>query len=591
MQNYGNKNCKLNNNLKCSRKCCDCCCKPTAPDVDSFFNFYKGMCKEGFGKVCITKPAISTNTVVLTGPTGATGPMGATGPTGPSGMADEIVIGEIRASYDGTAAVFERKNGRQHILDFIIPKGDKGEKGEKGDKGETGEKGNCGSADKIAVAGVEILDNGDVPQVVDNVSSGTHNLMFKIPRGPAGEKGDKGEQGPIGLTGAAEKIVIAGVQTVDNKDEAQVEDNFVDLTHNLTFKIPRGETGLKGEQGEVGQTGPRGEKGDTGEAEKIAIASVEAVDQGSSAEVVDNFQNLTHNLSFKIPRGATGLPGETGMKGEQGDPGPMGETGPRGNAMIFGRFSTQFLENTATYVDINRTNFPYNYEDLMPKDVVVTYNGVLGSILDVDKGNNRITLRPVANISGPKGDKGEPGEPGPKGDTGPTGPELIKTSLVLGYNNDPQGFPVEGMQIATGGRIPFVRLETNYGNIAKLNQDNSIQFNETGVYSVNFVTNAYIKPAGAQFDPATDFVVVGFREENSEKVFAAANCWATEHAECISGQGVFVVEDISKKYELVNLQKRDIYVNAVDITKTITNSYFASVLATLVFQKLSEKTD
>ncbi len=494
--------------------------------------------------------------VLVPGPTGPTGP---TGPSGPSGSADQLLIASVREAQDGEpCAVVDTTGAPIHELEIVLPKGTKGDKGDRGEIGPTGPQGTRG---------------------------------IKGEKGDKGDKGEQGETGPIGLTGEAEKIAIAGIETIDNNLDAQIDDNFADLTHNLTFKIPRGETGLKGERGEVGPAGARGEKGDTGEAEKIVIVSVEAVDQGSPAEVNDNFQNLTHNLSFKIPRGQRGWPGETGMKGDQGDPGPTGETGPRGSAMVFGRFSTQFLENTATYVDIDRNNFPYNYEDLLPKDVVITYNGVLGSILNVDKDQNRITLRPVANIAGPKGDKGEPGEPGPKGDTGPTGPELIKTSLILGYNNDVQNFPPAGKSIASGARIPFVRVETNYGNIVKLNTDNSIQFNETGVYSVNFVTNAYIQPQGSQFDPSTDFVAVGFREENSDKVFAAANCWATERAECISGQGVFVVEDINAKYELVNLQKREIYVNAVDITKTITNSYFASVLATLIFQKLSEKTD
>ncbi len=398
--------------------------------------------------------------------------------------------------------------------------------------------------------------------------------------------------GPTGPSGCADSLKISSVSLSDNPNEFAVIDKTGSPNHELEIIIPRGERGEKGDVGEKGDKGDKGEKGDIGEtgpigeAEKIAIVAVEAVDEAAPAEVDDDYANLTHNLTFKIPRGPSGLKGDKGDKGdpgERGEAGPTGENGPRGNSMVYGHFTTTYYPNTATYVDINKTNFPYNENDLSVGDVVITHNAVIGSVLQVDRDNNRIMLRPMAEIKGEKGDKG---------DTGPTGPELIKTSLVLGYNNDPFGFPAEGMVIKSGERIPFVRVETNLGELVSLNPDYSIQFAETGVYSVNFITNAYVKLAGDTYNPQTDFVVVGFREENTDNIFAAANCWtANECATTMSGQGVFVVDDISKKYELVNLQKREIYVNAVDITKTITNSYFASVLASLVFHKLTEKTD
>ena len=67
----------------------------------------------------------------ITGPTGPTGPTGATGPQGDVGMSERITVGKvITTDSNYNARIVERKNGLEHILDFIIPKGKDGEKGE-----------------------------------------------------------------------------------------------------------------------------------------------------------------------------------------------------------------------------------------------------------------------------------------------------------------------------------------------------------------------------------------------------------------------------------------------------------------------------
>ena len=92
-----------------------------------------------------------------------------------------------------------------------------------------------------------------------------------------------------------------------------------------------------------------------------------------------------------------------------------------------------------------------------------------------------------------------------------------------------------------------------------------IQFTETGVYKITFSTNAYVKKTGADFDPKTDFIAVGFRIIGTDDIFAAANTWSfNESATNMFGQGLFVVNDLSKEYELVNLQKKSIYINGAD---------------------------
>ncbi|MGN0961059.1 MAG: collagen-like protein, partial [Christensenellales bacterium] len=194
---------------------------------------------------------------------------------------------------------------------------------------------------------------------------------------------------------------------------------------------------------------------------------------------------------------------------------------------------------------------------------------------------------------GEKGEQGEKGETGPQGEQGlrgATGPYQIKTAFVVSYNNDPTQFPTEGIEIASNGRLPLMRKETDYGGIIELDtNDNTIQFNEPGVYSITFTTNAYVKKSDTDFNPATDFVAVAFRAADSDNIIAAANTWSiTECASNITGQGVFVVPDIATAYELVNVQQKSLYLNGCDITKTISHSYFVGPMVSIVITKLSE---
>lgn len=444
-----------------------------------------------------------------------------------------------------------------------------------------GPTGPTGASDKIMVGSVYTAQPNETAQVIDHVLGGLHTLDFVLP------KGDKGE---------ADKIKISGIEMLAANEPAEVIDNFNNDTHSLLFRIP------------CGATGP------TAEAEKISIVNTETVLPNEPAEVVDSFSDDTHFLEFKIPKGDKGEQGERGpqgerglqgpagpqgpqglpgLDGEKGDTGPMGPQGPKGEgagptgptgdagkSLIYGNYTTTFYPNTAALVDVNVTNFPYGYNDLKVGDSVLSNNGVLGAVLKVE--NGKATVRSIANLMGPQGPKGD------KGEVGPAGPELIKTALILSYNSEPNTFPPAGLKIASAERVPFNRVETNLGNIVDLKPDNSITFSETGVYTINFVVNAYNKLQADQFNPATDFVCIGFRECESEKVFAAVNGWtASDIATGLNGQGVFVIDDVSKSYELVNLNKNDVYVNGIDIQKTITNSYFASVIASMVIQKIN----
>lgn len=160
---------------------------------------------------------------------GATGPTGATGATGATGRSEVIEVGRVESVVaDAGAKVFDRYEQNKHYIDFQIPIGHTGATGERGQPGEKGA-------------------TGDV--------------------GPKGEKGDKGDQGPRGFPGEigiSEVITIDGTQTVPYGEEALVQDDFDRNIHHLTFYIPQGKTGERGEKGEAGDVGPKGDQGQIG---------------------------------------------------------------------------------------------------------------------------------------------------------------------------------------------------------------------------------------------------------------------------------------------------------------------------------------
>ncbi|MBQ0017146.1 MAG: collagen-like protein [Clostridiales bacterium] len=190
---------------------------------------------------------------------------------------------------------------------------------------------------------------------------------------------------------------------------------------------------------------------------------------------------------------------------------------------------------------------------------------------------------------GLRGFRGPMGPTGIQGPTGATGPYQIQSTYIVSYNNNPGTFPANGLEIASGERLPLMRKEADYGEIITLDStDNTIQFNETGVYSIIFTANAYVPRTATDFNQKTDFVSIGFREVNSDQVIASANTWSYNEAPTnLTGHGIVVITDIATPYEFVNLQKKSIFVNGADITETISNSYFGSELLTVSITKLS----
>lgn len=285
-----------------------------------------------FGRNCCEP---TTPESLLRGPTGekgATGSTGATGPTGPTGATGPITQAiQVRETHtvepEVEAKVVATYEEGTAFLEFFIPKGEYGE------------------AEIILAGTTETIDPDLRAEVIDRFDEDVHFLDFKIPRGPQGvqgaqglqgPKGDTGEKGDIGPTGPrgipgemgiSETITIDSTKTIPHTEEANVQDTLDKNIHHLTFYIPRG---LPGEKGDIGPTGPQGLPGEIGISEVITIDATETIDPGEKAEVQDDFDRNIHHLTFYIPKGDTGPQGIAGPIGPAGEAGPSGERGPAG---------------------------------------------------------------------------------------------------------------------------------------------------------------------------------------------------------------------------------------------------------------------
>lgn len=309
--------------------------------------------------------------------------------------------------------------------------------------------------------------------------------------------------------------------------------------------------GVVGPRGPMGIAGPTGLTGPLGPAGGSVDAVISMIGEGENPRVESTVEgNMTH-LRFFLPRGEQGK-SEIVLEG-------ITATGePEDNAEVTDRF-----DGDAHFFDF-----------LIPRG----FKGETG-----EKGDT--------GERGEKGDTGERGLQGFKGETGmkgDPGPLSVPGAYIISYNDDPNNFPVEGKEIATNERLPLMRKELDSEEIVTLDSnDNTIQFNKTGVYMITFSFNAYMKRSQTEFNPETDFVPVAFREVDSDKVIAGATSWsAIECASNIFGQGMFVVDSIATAYELINVQKKSLFLYGCNIQQTTSTSYFSVPMVSINILKI-----
>ena len=139
------------------------------------------------------------------------------------------------------------------------------------------------------------LEQGSPATVEKSLVDSVYKLTFGLPKGEKGAKGD---------TGPANNLAI-GTVTKGTEAAATITGSAPNQTLNLV--LPKGDKGDKGATGETGATGPQGPQGL----------------QGLPGEKGD--------------KGETGATGATGPKGDKGDTGPQGEQGLQGPQGIQGK--------------------------------------------------------------------------------------------------------------------------------------------------------------------------------------------------------------------------------------------------------------
>ena len=177
-----------------------------------------------------------------TGPSGATGPTGPTGPAGARGPSGEDVVVRSTTTIEpnNDAQVSSFHEGNTTYLDFFIPRGIDG------------------IPEEISVGKTTTVDSSELAEVQDRYEAGVHFFDFFIPKGEKGETGPAGPQGIQGEAGVSQVITIDGTETVEPDEDAEVQDDFDQNIHHLTFYIPRGAKGDTGETGPAGPAGPPG---------------------------------------------------------------------------------------------------------------------------------------------------------------------------------------------------------------------------------------------------------------------------------------------------------------------------------------------
>lgn len=265
-------------------------------------------------------------------------------------------------------------------------------------------------------------------------------------------------------------------------------------------------------------------------SKKFVIGSV---NEGEKAEVTIKENGNTEIINFVIPKGSKGDKGENGT-------------------------SVKILGSYDTYDDLIREHNIGNIGDsyIVDEDLYVW-------------SNNTNTWDNVGKIKGPKGDNG---------------PQKIKSSYLVTFNNNTT---YEGLTINSLERLPIGRIELDIDKLINLNSnDNTISFNETGYYKISFIINARIMQNN-DFDPNTDFISIGLREVNTDNIYIGSSKFIYNNSyNTLNAEGIISVMDTNKNYELVNLSKKDIYLNTPDIINIKSNSYFTNPLISIIIEYL-----
>lgn len=176
---------------------------------------------------------------------------------------------------------------------------------------------NLPTPNKTPGDGAPADDANLIIEAINTLNSAVDNI-------PAGPQGPQGEPGTPGAAGAAATVTVAATVTTNPGSNASVTQSGTAQDAQLTFYIPRGETGPAGSAGAQGPIGPTGNTGPAGPANSLSIGTVTTGAPGSSAGATITGTAPEQTLNLSIPQGAKGDKGDTGATGATGPQGPVG---------------------------------------------------------------------------------------------------------------------------------------------------------------------------------------------------------------------------------------------------------------------------
>lgn len=212
--------------------------------------------------------------------------------------------------------------------------------------------------------------------------------------------------------------------------------------------------------------------------------------------------------------------------------------------------------------------------------------GTKADVLNVGTDDNVILdFNIPAGPTGPMGPVGPTGAKGEIGPTGPIGPTKVKNAYIVTYNTNQF---VDGIPVDSEERLPLDRVELDVDQLVTVDStDETIKFNQIGYYKISFMVSARSIKTDTQFDPASDFVSIGFRQINTDNIYVGNSKWIyNEEFDMISGQGIVAVNNTDNLYELVNISPQIIYLNSPDLKHIKSKSYFTNSLVNIVIEYL-----
>ena len=253
---------------------------------------------------------------------------------------------------------------------------------------------------------------------------GDSEITFGIPAGPKGDKGDDGLPGDFGPPGATPEINVGSV-TEGPVPAVTLSPSSTIVNAVFDFVIPKGADGSDGLDST--KEGPPGPKGDTGA--DGSITTFFFTDQGA-----DGLPGAQGDPGVAGPEGPQGLTGDDGLPGDE-LPGPKGDTGPTGpigaTSTVEGPKGDQGIQGITGIQGIQGGTGPMGPANPVAGPQGITgIQGPMGETGDTgpigpqgiqgDKGNQGDASTEV----GPKGDKGDTGDTGSQGLVGPASTEV-----------------------------------------------------------------------------------------------------------------------------------------------------------------------